>query len=335
MHLTVAIAAGAGLAGALLLHAPGASVTADTALRGDTVLVLADSSLIAEDLAFDAKSASWYVSSVHQRKVVRIGLDGVAHDFVPSGGGGLWSAFALALDRPRNRLWVASGADAQGAGAPAAERGRTGVFGYDLATGALAARYELTVEPGATRTLADMALLSDSTLVVSDSRGGGFYGLDPATGMFTPLVPQGTFRSPQAPAEIAGTMSVLVADYSRGIAKVDRASGAVSWLEAPAELAMKGFDGMRLRGTTLVAVQNGVSPHRVVQMTLDSAITRIVAWKMLASGAPALVEPTHGVLTGGNFIYIANSGWDHVGEDGSLTDVATLRPTVIRRVRVE
>ena len=300
----------------------------------DTVLVLADSALIVEDLTFDARTASWYLSSVHERKIVRVGLDGVAHDFVPTGGSGLWAAFALALDQPRNRLWVASGADAQGAGSPPAEIGRTAVFAFDLATGALAARYELTVEPGKTRTLADLALLSDGTLAVSDSRGGGFYALDPATGAFTPLVPQGTFHSPQAPAEIAGGKAVLVADYARGIAKVDRATGMVTWLTLPDDLYPKGFDGMRLRGTTLIAVQNGSDPHRVIRMELDSAVTRVVSWKVLAAGAPALAEPTHGVLRGGNFIYIANSGWDHVGGDGSLTDVATLRPTVIRRLKL-
>lgn len=322
------------LAGALCCTAPLSAQQPAPTGPSDTVLVLADSALIAEDLTFDARTASWYVSSVHERKIVRVGLDGVAHDFVPSGGSGLWAAFALALDRPRNRLWVASGADAQGAGAPPAEIGRTAVFAFDLATGALAARYELTVEPGKTRTLADLALLSDGTLAVSDSRGGGFYALDPATGAFAPLVPQGTFRSPQAPAEIAGGKAVLVADYSRGIAKVDRATGTVTWLTLPDDLYPKGFDGIRLRGTTLVAVQNGSDPHRVIRMELDSAVTRVVSWKVLAAGAPTLVEPTHGVLMGGDFIYIANSGWDHVGRDGSLTDVATLRPTVIRRLKL-
>ncbi len=302
--------------------------------RGDTVLVLTDSSLIAEDLAWDARTSAWYVSSVRQRRILRIGRDGVTRDFVPSGGSGLWSPYAIALDRARNWLWVTSGATAEGAGTPAAEVGRTAVLAFDLSSGALAGRYELRVEPGATRTLADLALMEDGTLVVSDSRGGGCYALDPALQQFTPLVPQGTFRSPQGPAEIRGTHAVLIADYARGLARVDRLTGAVSWLGAPADLALKGIDGIQLRGTILIVVQNGVRPNRVVRMQLDSAITRIVAWQVLAQGAPTLVEPTHGVWVGGDFLYIANSGWDHVGDDGGLQDEETLRRTVIRRIRV-
>ncbi len=330
---TVALA-GACCCVALLSTTLGAQADAPAG-KGEVVLTLPDSALIAEDLAWDGRTSTWYVSSVHQRRIVAIGRDGVPGDFVPPGGSGLWTAYAIALDTARNRLWVTSGATAEGAGNQQEELGRTAVFSFDLKTGQLAGRYELPEEAGVRRVLADLALLDDGTLAVSDSRGGGFYLLDPAARRLVPLVAPGTFRSPQGPAGIPGTHEVLVADYSRGIAKVNLTSGAVAWLEAPADLPMKGIDGIQLSGRTLIVVQNGVQPNRVVRMELDGPALRIVSWKILAAGAPELVEPTHGVLIGGDFVFIANSGWDQVGEDGSLQNPASLRRSVIRRVAIQ
>jgi len=300
---------------------------------GVALPVLPDSTLLIEDVVFDARSATWYISSVHQRRVLAIGPDGRIRDFVPGGGDGLWAAFAMALDTARNRLWVTTAATPEGLDTPRNERGLTAVLSFDLRTGKLAERHELPRD-STPRALADIALMEDGSLVVSDSRGGGLYALHPGRDALDPIVPRGAFRSPQGPAGIPGTDDVLVADYSRGLARVTRTTGAVRWLEGPDGFVMKGIDGILLRGHSLIVVQNGVHPNRVARLELDEGNTRILSAEILDAGSPALSEPTHGTWVGDDFVFIANSGWAAMREDGNFaTGVALERPQ-LRRIRV-
>ncbi len=299
----------------------------------DSLPVLPDSTLLIEDVAWDARTATWYISSVHQRRILAIGHDGQIRDFVPAGGDGLWAAFAMAIDTARNLLWVTTAATPEGLGTPRSELGRTAVVGFDLQTGRLVTRHELARDNTA-RALADIALLDDGSLVVSDSRGGGLYAVHPGHAGLDPIVPQGAFRSPQGPAGIPGTGDVLVADYARGLARVDRATGAVRWLEGPEGFVLKGIDGIRLRGHTLIAVQNGVRPNRVVRLEFDDGYTRIVSAEILEAGTPGLSEPTHGTWVGEDFVFIANSGWAAMREDGHFATGAVLEHPLLRRLRV-
>jgi hypothetical protein len=300
---------------------------------GVALPVLPDSTLLIEDVAWDARTRTWYLSSVHQRRVLAIGPDGRIRDFVPAGGDGLWAAFAMALDTAGNRLWITTAATPEGLGTPRSELGRTAVLGFDLRTGALAERHELQCDSTA-RALADIALMEDGSLVVSDSRGGGLYALHPGRAGLDPIVPRGAFRSPQGPAGIPGTDDVLVADYSRGLARVTRATGAVRWLEGPAGFVLKGIDGIQLRDHSLIVVQNGVHPNRVARLEFDAGYSRIVSAQILEAGLPALSEPTHGTWVGEDFVFIANSGWAAMRDDGNFAPGAVLQRSQLRRIRV-
>jgi hypothetical protein len=301
--------------------------------QSDGLPVLPDSTLLIEDVAWDARSATWYISSVHQRRILAIGPDGRLRDFVPAGGQGLWAAFAMALDTARNRLWVTTTATPEGLDTPRNELGRTAVLGFELQSGKLVARHELARDSTA-RALADIALMEDGSLVVSDSRGGGLYALHPDRAGLDPIVSPGSFRSPQGPAGIPGTGDVLVADYAAGLARVNRATGAVRWLEGPAGFVMKGIDGIQLRGHTLLVVQNGVRPNRVARLAFDEGYTRILSAEILDTGPSALSEPTHGTWVGDDFVFIANSGWAAMREDGSFAAGAVLERPVLRRLHV-
>ncbi|HYR07791.1 MAG TPA: hypothetical protein VEQ60_08490, partial [Longimicrobium sp.] len=61
----------------------------------------------------------------------------------------------------------------------------------------------------------------------------------------------------------------------RGIAAIDRESGEVEWLPVADSTAVSGIDGLVRLGHSLVAVQNGVTPKRVVELRMDDGETRI------------------------------------------------------------
>lgn len=275
--------------------------------------------LIAEDLAIDPRDGTRYVSSVHGGTVLKLDVAGnwsVAFKAVDLSA---WGIYALALDARRDRLWAGSVAGAVSPPYQPTDAGRSAILRLDLRGHALQRRYQLQdQQPHA---FGDMALGESGEVYVSDGVGGGVYRIGPGDeSSLETLLPPGFMRSPQTPVPLPGGKRLLVPDYSRGIAVLDpRRPGAISWLAHPPELALYGIDGMYLHGRTLVAIQNGTDPERLLLLQLDAALTRVTGWKVALARAVGLGDPTHGVVRGDRFEFISNSGWDRVADDGSLS----------------
>jgi len=279
--------------------------------------------LIAEDLARDPRDGSRYVSSVRAGKVLRLEPGGNWSDFLLPRDLSAWGLYAVAVDPPRDRLWISSVAGAVSPPYRTTDRGRSAVLRINLHSRVVERRYELA--DGKEHALGDMALGADGTVYVSDGLGGGVYLIEPgANAQLAPLVPIGLMRSPQTPVPLPDGVRLLVPDYSRGIAVIDlRRPGAMSWLLHDPGLALYGIDGLYLRGHDLIAVQNGTVPERLLLLRMDPGFTRVTSWSVLLARAPGLGDPTHGLVAGRGFQFIANSGWDRVDEQGGL-DTASM-----------
>lgn len=302
--------------------------------RGAVAFTLADADLIAEDIAYDSVGRRFFVSSVHRGTIVAADSTGHASPFVQPGAGGsgaTWGMFALAVDPVRRLLWATTIARRAGAGWTAAYSGRSALLAYDLATGAVRSRVEPPPTPGG-HALGDMTLGADGTVYVSNAAQGTVYVLTPGATALAALVPAGTFRSPQTPALSADGRRLFVADYSRGVAAIDLAARRVAWLAHPGNVAMTGIDGLYRVGAALIAVQNGTTPERVLRLLLDAPMTRILGADVLERGTPVLDDPTHGVMVGDAFYFIARSGWSRVRDDGSLRPAGPDNGPLIRRI---
>jgi sugar lactone lactonase YvrE len=311
--------------------------------------VLPDGGLLSEDIAYDGARHRFLVSSVREGKIVAVDAKtGAMSDFVPSGRDAVWGLVALAADQARGALWATTAAMPQTLGYKAADAGHTAVLRYDLASGKLLQRYDLPVgknaaptaataspatEPAAEeRVLGDMTVGANGDVFVAEGLGGAVYVLRHGGASLETLVPEGTFLSPQTPAVTRDGKRLLVADYTRGIGVVDLATGAVSFLPHPREVVVHGIDGMYLYGDSLLAMQNGTDPNRVIRLYLDDAGTRILRGEILESGSRGLGVPTHGTLVDGTLYFLANSGWDQLDDDGALKPGGVLTSPMIWRV---
>jgi hypothetical protein len=108
----------------------------------------------------------------------------------------------------------------------------------------------------------------------------------------------------------------------------------MKWLQHPPELTLAGIDGLYLHGRTLFAVQNGTAPERILVMTLDARGNRVETWRVAVTRVPGLGDPTHGVVRGGYFYFLVNSGWNRLGDDGSLKADTAATPAEIWRIRL-
>jgi len=296
---------------------------------------LSDPALLAEDVVWDAPRHRFLISSVHEGKIIAVDPQGVASDFVPAGAKDLWSIYGLAIDGKHNRLWATTAAGPEFANFQLADSGRTALLGYDLKNGKQVARFDLPPD-GKRHVLGDLTVGAEGAVYVSESIGGGVYRLPgpKASALDTVLAPH-FLGSPQMPALTADGRSLVVADYPQGLFVIDLAGRGGHWLPKPHSLATTGIDGLYLYENRLIGIQNGTSPHRVLEMQLAPDSTQVVTWHVLEQATPDLGEPNHGVVVDRDFYFIGNSGWDRVGDDGMLKTPSDAKAPVLLKLRLD
>lgn len=295
-----------------------------------------DGSVIVESLVRDEARGRWLVSQVRGRTIVALADDGTAADFlVPGAAPEIGGVLGMAIDAESGLLWAATsplppavyglGADAV---LPPPE-----LLKIDLATGALLAR--LAAPSGALeRGLGDIVRAPDGTIHVADSVTGELLMLKPGASMLELLLPAGTLGSPQGMAVTPDGTALIVADYSSGLWRVDRATGAATRLPQPAIDSLIGVDGLTTDGRFLYGFQNGVAPQRVLKFALDAGWTSILTVEVMAANLPMIDEPTTGLVRNGELVFVSRSQWSDFGGDGAQTTAAPA-PAVIARLPLD
>lgn len=294
-------------------------------LSGREMFTFEKEDLLPEDVDYDARTARFFVTSVLQKEILAVDMKGDAHVFARAPDE--WPMLAVKVDARHHTLWATEVALKGFKWAPETAWGRSVVLVYDLDSGKLLHRIE--GPPGAA--LGDMTLTQDGDAIVSDGEGGGVYRVSRLALQLEKL-DSGQFISPQTAAVSKDGRLLFVPDYSRGVAVLDLRSKHVTWLEGGGAHALSGVDGLYLEGSTLLATQNGSSPERVIAFKLDGPHRKVIAETVLERSTPTLGDPTHGVVCNGSFYYLANSGWDAVGEDGSLKDGKPMKHARMMRV---
>lgn len=290
----------------------GMARNAEPEIHAKRALTLKPREFVPEDIDFDSSSDTFYLTSVLNRRIVRIKhlTDVRMFALAPDP----WPMMAIKVDGARRRIWATEMAAGEGASA---------VLQYDFAGRLLR---KIPGPPGSQ--LGDLAILSDGTAMVADGEGGGLYQAKPAAERLE-RIDHGDFVSPQTPCPLPDG-HVLVPDYVRGIGKFDPASGEVRWLTSSAH-QLTGIDGLYLYGLSLIATQNGVSPERVVRFAMDGTFTTILSESIIERSTPTLGDPTHGVVVGKYFYYIANSGWPELDEHARKKPGAKMSAPMLMR----
>lgn len=288
---------------------------------------LPEKDLLAEGVAHDPKTGDFFVTSVHRRKVVRVGADGRSWDFVAEGRDGLFSAVGVVADPARRALWVSSEAGRFMVGFQEGDEGGSFLLEYGLDDGTLRRRIPPPVVGGS---VSDLALGTEGTVYAADPAAARVYRLPPGSDRLEVLVDEGTIVSAQGLAASPDGRLLFVADYVQGIARVDLETREVTFLSAPEDLLVSGIDGLLLAGDSLVGIQNGLRPHRVVRLRLDPSRSRITGGTVLERAHPRFDEPTLGVIVGEALYYVANSQYRHFRT--SDPDLEHLQEPVVLRL---
>ena len=290
--------------------------------QGEMAFMLADPGILAEDIAYDPRSNSFLITSVLKKKILRVTFDGKATDFVSSPS--QWPMMAVKVDPIHNLVWATEVALDGFTTVPKSDWGRSALVCFDLRTGAVVRR----IEGPAKSALGDMALTPDGVPIVSDGDGGGVYRV--ADGRLQ-LINGRDFISPQTPEVLADGEHALVPDYARGVGLLDLRTSQVAWLNQQHDVALNGIDGLYFNRGSLILTQNGTSPERVIRLRLNPSLSRVISQEIIEQATPTLGDPTHGVIVGDYFYYIANSGWSELDQHGDLKPGSKLTPARLMR----
>ena len=290
---------------------------------------LADTALLTEGVAYDERGRMFYVGSVHRGKILRVSPQGAVSDFVEVEGG-RWAPLGMRVDARRRLLWVAAAALPQTAGHSPADSGQSALLRYDLRTGRLTGRF--APSDGKPHVIGDLEITRAGVVFATDSRAATIYRVPPGGESLEPFLASPLLLSPQGLALTPDERALYLADYARGILRVDLRRRVVSPVETAEDVMALGVDGLYLHGGSLIGIQNGVTPHRVTRFTLAPGGDRIVRAEVLERAHPQYDEPTLGVLVGGELYYVANSQWERFGGDGGIEHPDSLRRPVVLRL---
>jgi hypothetical protein len=282
---------------------------------------------VPEDIDYDPSARRFYIATVLGQQILQVDMAGRSKVFATSPDH--WPMMALKIDAHRRLLWATEVAVDGFASAAKAEWGRSAVLMYDLQTGKLKQR----IEGPPKAALGDMVLDANGNAIVADGELGGIYRVDQST-LKIDRIEAGDFISPQTPAVLPDGKHLLVPDYVRGIGILDLESKNVAWLPMAGKHALTGIDGLYAAGSTWIATQNGTSPERVIRFRVNDAHTDIVSERIIERATSTLGDPTHGVIVGEYFYYIANSGWDVLDDHGNLLEGKSLPASSVRRAKI-
>jgi hypothetical protein len=269
--------------------------------------------LVTEDVAYDPSSKTFFVSSVHRRKVLAVdAATGTARDFVASGDHGI--AGVLGLSVQGTTLWGTTADFPIVDGYDAHAKRPTELVAWDLHTGKLLESIGLPPD-GADHALTDLTSTPD-TVYVSDAVGAAVYALARGAHALQRITRPGDLASPQTPAVSADGRALFIPDYARGIAHLDLGTGELRWLGRGPGVALTGIDGLYLTFDGFLAVQNGMAPARLARFVAAEDGRSLARATVVERATPGLGDPTHGVFVDGAFYFIVSAGWDRFGDDG-------------------
>lgn len=287
---------------------------------------LEDPLLVPEGIAYDAPSHTFFVGSIPQHRILRVGGDSQPAKVFAGAEANLDAVLGLTVDAPRRLLYAVSTTAVTKAGRA---HPRNAVVAFDIDTHQVKGRYDV---PDAQQ-LNEVAVAPGGRAFVSDSGNGAIYELPVKTPAGARIVvPAGRLRGSNGLAASPDAKRLYVA-HSMGIAVVDLASGEVRNVANETRENIAAIDGLYPWQGQLVGVQNVTNPGRVIVMTLSSdgaKVTRVQT--LLSHHHNMLYEPTTGVVTSTGFYLLAATGISHYDDQGAIVRPESLPPPTVLRI---
>lgn len=290
-------------------------------------IVSADTTFWPEGIDADPRDGTLFVTSLRHRNVLVVEPSGRTRWLLDRAERPA-AVMGVAVDPARGVLWLAT-------------TGHHAMDGYSPADtavsellrvrdGVIERRWRLgdgRAIPG------ELAVAPDGEVVVSDATAGRLHRLMPGADTLE-ILRHPLLRSAQGIAFSADGARAWIADWSHGLLRWDRRTGAISAVSVAGSATLVGIDGLRRVDDRLIGVQNGVAPARVIAISLSADGERATGVEVLDRPDHYPGEPTIGAMTDGGFVYVASSHWPFWGDDQRRVSAAPLPAVRLRTIRL-
>jgi hypothetical protein len=287
---------------------------------------ISDSQLHVESITPGLKTGTFFVTSIHKRKVIFIDERGIASDFIASKQDGLGAAMSVKVDPKTNSLWIASTITPEMMDYDSTLV--SAIYQFDLSTRDLIARYE-PQHKAKEFFFGDLILNKAGDVFVSDSRNNIIFKVNPQSKTLEPYFSSDEFWNIQGIGFSEDETYLYIADYIKGIFRLTPKTKELKLLPVEAITAVKGVDGLYVYGNKLITIQNGVQPMRVMELALSQTHDAIVAARTIDRAHADFNEPTNGCLVNNTLYYVANSQWNGYDEQKRIKPAAELQAIII------
>ncbi len=295
---------------------------AEPIANSQVAFTIPEKELIPEGMAYDAVTGDFFIGSLASSRIMRIDENGTSSVFYESEGP-LLPSLGMKVQTAARRLWVCRRA--------VVDTTAFGVFVYDLNSGEETQKY-LLPDQSSTHLLNDLVISETGAVYVTDSDGNCMWTIPHNADTLEPFLPDLPVIYPNGIA-LSPDENFLYVAHGMGVIRIELASGSFQPLAAAQGVSLVGLDGLYVHRNTLVGVQNGLTPFRVVQFELSDDGTTATSFTILERAHPLFDGiPTTGAIANNRFFYIANSQMRLLGDDVQFPDPDALKDVVILEV---
>ncbi|MBT8079352.1 MAG: hypothetical protein KJO31_12305 [Gammaproteobacteria bacterium] len=256
--------------------------------------------IIPEGIAHDAATNRLFLSSMRTGDIYVLDADNSLSLFATVKDAQPMAAIGLFADSERHLLWAVGATFEMTRGFDPDAETQTGVFGFDLTDGTL----QKKILAG------DVATFFNDLTVAADGRiylsGSDLCVIEPHSDTIERLPVEPHITGSNGVTATPDGKFLFVSSYPVGVYAIELETGQARLLELPANASLYGIDGMYVRGGSLVAVQNGIEPWRLVHIELDENFGAVTGIQVLEFGNPD-IGPTTGALDG-DVIHLVGQG---------------------------
>jgi DNA-binding beta-propeller fold protein YncE len=294
-------------------------------VNSDTAFIINDRTAHIESITAGEIKNTFYLGSIHKRKIIRVDEKGNTINFTKTAQDGLCSVFGLKVDPSKKYLWACS--------SPMAEMekydstARSAVFKYDIKSGKMLQRFEPIENKD--YIFGDLTLDQKGNVYVSDSKNNIIFIVNEKTQRLDQYFSSPDFWNLQGITFSKDGRYLFIADYIKGIFRLDTKDKSLKLLPANFEESLKSIDGLTFYNNTLIAIQNAVVPMRVTQYKLNKNLDALSGYTIIDRGHAAFNEPTIGCITDDTLYYIGNSLWSGYDDKHQLKKFEDLQEVVV------
>ncbi|MFA5590530.1 MAG: hypothetical protein WDA70_07480 [Lysobacteraceae bacterium] len=300
--------------------------------EGTVLHTLPREDLLIESVGWDASRKQLLVGGAREGKVYRVEKDGKLVPLVSADAdNGMWAVLDFVVDAKRGFLWVASSAVPHFKGyKPGVDVGRAGIFKFDLKTGKFIRSFLSPEGQGNIFMLASLALGVDGEIYALDIINSALYQV--RDDQFRRLVHAPAFPAMRALTVSGDGKNLYLADYERGIVGIELATLKAFDVRVPTKLSLQGIEALFWFEGSLVAVQSGMTPPRVMRFGLSDDGRTITGVTPVEASNPAFAKVGKAAMDGSSIYVVGNSQLDNYDRFGLVRNKDQLEGTRIIRI---